>query len=425
MSGGLYRRKVLNNLEQPQWPDIKKGPPRFVKSKRHSPVDVGRTVMDADKYPETWGYQVLTNSKDITQKYGRRPHHTLVVDREFRPPPLGLEDTMPISRGRRPTVFGRINPGGGYFKAQNISANEVDGYLKEDERVSIGSLAPTYESPITFFEPSRQPVLARTLPSGGAVSAGRRAAQGKEVINVPSKVTITDKMVPIPVSAGFEYPFGAGGPFEVADVALERKHPALSIDAGSGTLQVFTPRELPIYEYTLPHVSERERARESAIALGFEIQERELRQTGTKRVKTDAGFESSYRSPIQADTLGLAVDRQTRSKPGRSGRVSAGRGPSARTGYEETLPTRGYRVRDPNRVKDVGFYQIPEASSSSGGQRTPTHGDVGISHKKKVGAELSRGSELVSSSARPQSGFSFEQGLSRAENFHYKPEALW
>lgn len=421
MSGGLYRRKVLNNIEQPQWPDIKKGPPRFVKSKRYSPVDVGRTIMDSDKYPETWGYQVLTNSKDITQKYGRRPHHTMVVNKEFRPPPVGLEDTMPISRGRRPTVFGRINPGGGYFKAQNTSANEVDGYLKEDERAVVGKLAPTYESPITFFEPTRQPALARTLPRSGPVSSGRRAVPGKEVINVPSNITLTENMPPVPVNAGFEYPFGAGGPFEVADVALERKHPALSIDAGSGTLQVFTPRELPIYEYTLPHVSERERLHEQARSISFEIQERKLRPTGLKGYSSDAGFETPYRSPIQADTLGMAIDRQTRPKPGKAGRVSAGRGPSAQGGFEAAQPTRGYRLRDDSRVVDVGFYQVPESASS--GRRAPDRGSESIRRKQKMGTELSRGSELISTTTGTRLGFSSEEGYAQASRYHYRPDA--
>jgi len=403
----IGRRKPLNMIEGPQYPDIKKGPPRFVKSKRIAKVDVGAVGMDAEKYPELWGFQVLTNSKDdITQRYGRRPHHTIVVDREFRPPYEPLEDIQPISRGRRPVTFGRINPGGGYFKAQNISSNQVDGFLKEDERVKPGALAPTYESPITFFEPTRQPVLAKKLPSRSA-KAGK-GVRRRDNLNPPMHITLTESMIPVAKHAGFEYPFGAGTPFEVADIELHRKRPELSIDAGTGTLQIFTPHELPIYEYVMPYVDQETRAGEAAQALMFEIEDRSLKATGLKGKAfggANAGFESEYRD--------YELDYRTnerRSKLNQTQRTSSGRRAASELA-EQSGPARARGHQARRLPPTTGFYQVPAKASGTYSFDDKIAQDF---RKSKVGVECVGGKSGLGNLT------SYYKPLNQGPSYHFK-----
>ena len=373
MSNMLVRRKPLNMIEQPQWPEIREGPPRFVKVKRTSKVDVGAIVMDADHYPELWGHAILTNSwNDNQTKYGTRPNHTLVVNKEFRPPVQDEEDIYPISRGKRPVVFGRINPGGGYVKAQNTSANQVDGWLKEDERVAEGSIAPTFESHVTFFEPSREPLLAKVMPDY-SVNA-RDYHQTKDEINPPMHITLDAKMPPVVLSAGLEVPFGAGTPFEVADLKLKRNHPELSIDAGSNTLQVFTPRELPIYEYTLPRTEEITAGRGS-MALTFPTFEYSLEQAGLSGGPISAGFESGYRE-YEMPIVPLI---ETPKLPAHQ------KGAGHKSTYSEPFEARKNYPEARRSMPSTGYYRIPDTAIGNktpddlGQARWKTRGKTGVS----------------------------------------------
>ena len=372
----LYGRpKPLNMIEQPQWPEIRKGPPRFVKAKRTNKVDVGSVVMDADYYPETWGHAVLTNSwTDNKTKYGQRPNHTTVVNEEFRPPPEDLEDLLPISRSKRQVVFGRINPGGGYTKSQNTSLAQVDGWLKEDDRVVEGSIAPTFESNITFFEPEREPLLAKVLPDY-SITAGEHHPT-KDEINPPMHITLDESIPPVYVHAGFEAPFGAGTPFEVTDLKLERKQPELSVSSRGNTLPVFTPRELPIYEYTLPQPGE-VTVREAARALTFPKMERDLEPVGPSlETPLTAGFESEYR-----EFKAPKVKQVSESKlPAHQ------RGAGYSSSYSEPVKDRKHHPEARRNLPATGFYRLPEAQI---GTRTPNdlgQGGWATRHQGKVTA---------------------------------------
>jgi hypothetical protein len=285
------RHKVLNQLEQPQWPEIRKGPPRWQSSKRTNKVDVGSVVMESDSYPETWGHAILTRSYTSGQdQYGRKPHHTMTVDEEFRPPTEQQEDLLPISRQKRPKVFGRINPGGGRTKAQNTSLNQVSGWLKEDERVVKGSIAPTFESPITFFEPPSQPDLSRVLPDY-SVTAGEKHTPIIS-LNPPMNIVLAKNIPPTEFGAGFLPKYPAGTPLEFYDITLRKTLPEISFVVPSNQLPLFEAFETPLLENNLPPVSYG--AGISAKAVGFEKFEFSLEEVGL-HPNVDAGFETPLR----------------------------------------------------------------------------------------------------------------------------------
>lgn len=405
MSNLHGRRKPLNMLEQPQWPEIREGPPRFISARRSRNVDVGKVMMDFDQYPELWGHNILTNSwNDNQTKYGKRPNHTLVVNKEFRPPPQDLEDLLPISRDRRPVVFGRINPGGGYTHAQNTSLAQVDGWLKEDERVMDGSIAPTFESHITFFQPEREPLLSRVLPDH-SISAGEHYPTRDE-IQPPMNITLDPSIPPVPIHAGFEYPFGAGTPFEVSDLKLNRNLPEISLNAGGNTLPVFTPRELPIYEYTLPRIGE-VTAGERSQALGFATFEYQLEEIGIHPT-LEAGFETPYRalerpivSPIERPNL-----------PAR--KVGSGRESKA-----GSCPTPDQRRHPEVRriLPRTGFYQIPESAKGINSPKDFGRDEWRSREQNKVGSrEMNR-----AQSGKGQMPYRFEPS---SPHFQQKSDAM-
>lgn len=267
-------------------------------------------MMDVENSPELWSDAVLTRSYDDNQtKYGSFPNHTRVVNEEFRPPPEDLEDLLAISRTRRPTVWGRINPGGGYTKAQNTSLNNVDGWLKDDDRATVGSIEPTFESHITFFEAPEQLDLTKVLPSY-SVSAGTKHSPRNE-IQPPMNIELNDNHPSIPVHSGFKPPFGAGTPLQVKDMELQRKYPEYSVYSGEIPISVFTPHELPIAEYTLPR-TEGLSAGHRGIALGFETLEYSLDERPA--IPVHSGFETGIRTNENLEAQ-REVARKTRNTP--------------------------------------------------------------------------------------------------------------
>lgn len=161
---GRGLKKPTNMLETPIFPDIKKGPPRFIWTKKHWVVDPGRTMTEVEHVPQLQEAAVLYQSYDYNSQhaYGKRPNYTAFVNKEFRPPLIERDDIMPLSRIPRPVAIPRINPGGAHasgnnaFADQNIDIPQVEKYLTN--RVKEGQIQPT------FFCPMDSPVDNSTLP---------------------------------------------------------------------------------------------------------------------------------------------------------------------------------------------------------------------------------------------------------------------
>lgn len=152
MTTSLGFKKPLNMLENPIYPDIRKGPPRFVWSRKNWKVDVGDTLKELGSDPQhSLNDAVLVQSRDYNRfRYGISSHKD-VVNKEFRPPLVTEEDLYSLTRVRRPAVVPRINPGtaeAGGYQAMNNHISEIDGYLTD--RVQEGILRPGYYCPISM-----------------------------------------------------------------------------------------------------------------------------------------------------------------------------------------------------------------------------------------------------------------------------------
>jgi hypothetical protein len=146
-------KKPLNLLENPIYPDIKQGPPRFRSAGKHWRVDEGRTLIDGNQdIPDFATNSVLIQSRDYNRQhaYGVSSHKD-VVNLEFRPPLITMEDSLPLSRLPRPITVPRINPGTAddtstRYTHQNNRPSEIHSYMTD--RVKNDEWRPTFFCPI-------------------------------------------------------------------------------------------------------------------------------------------------------------------------------------------------------------------------------------------------------------------------------------
>jgi hypothetical protein len=178
MSGyipGQGRKKPLNNLEAPVKPDIRKGPPRFVWTRKYWKVDTGRTQAQVEHTP-LQDAAILYQSRDYNKQhaYGKHASYNVFVNQEFRPPLIERDDILPLSRLPRPVVTdARINPGTAFSSGNNAFAdqqNMIQGIEKFiTNRVKEGQIRPTFFSPIDMpLDNSNLPDLSQKLPSTSA-----------------------------------------------------------------------------------------------------------------------------------------------------------------------------------------------------------------------------------------------------------------
>lgn len=203
-------KKPLNVLENPIQPEIKKGPPRFVWSRKHWTVDTGATIRDTEDNVQLIENAVLVQARDYnTTRYGQSSHRDY-VNLEFRPPLRTLEDSVPLSRLPREITVPRINPGSddGGYKGFNPQISEVSGYLTE--RVKNETWRPTFYAP-TLAKPqdnSVLPDLKFKIPPGPLESGYDNPYKGSEIrpdINYDYAPEVYDRLYPR-FDAGYEMP---------------------------------------------------------------------------------------------------------------------------------------------------------------------------------------------------------------------------
>ncbi len=172
-------KKPLNMLENPIYPDIKKGPPRFVNSKKHWNVDVGATLMETEKNTQLFEPAVLAQSRDYNKTVYGQSSHKDVVNKAFRPPlQTYYEDFGPLTRipTKVQAIIPHINPqtadfghGTAGYRSKNERISDVDKAITD--RISKGESRPTFYKPLEIpLNNSVLPNLQNKLPNISATS---------------------------------------------------------------------------------------------------------------------------------------------------------------------------------------------------------------------------------------------------------------
>ncbi len=233
-------RKPLNQLETPIYPDIRKGPPRFVWARKSWKVDTGRTMMQVEHIPNSIENATLFQSKSYGSQYayGKRPTRDVnTVNKEFRPPLIDRDDVLPLSRIPRPLVTPFINPGtahpdGSGFRDQNmmLPGNTVS-FLTD--RVKTGEMRPTHFCPLEMPEDnSVLPDLREKTPRTSA-SAGFVYPIASDVIPQMPEQVLSHKRFHPSVVSGIET-IHIDGPVDENRYRRATKNP-LHVSALSGT----------------------------------------------------------------------------------------------------------------------------------------------------------------------------------------------
>lgn len=135
-------KRPSNMLENPVLPNIKKGPPRFMNSRKHWVSDESMINGNEGHLPDSHLYQdaILLQSRDSSRiKYGISSHRDY-VNEDFRPPIETMEDREPLSRMPRDIVWGRINPQVDWYEPNNSTIGEAHKYFTN--RVKDPQIAP-------------------------------------------------------------------------------------------------------------------------------------------------------------------------------------------------------------------------------------------------------------------------------------------
>lgn len=342
-------------MEGPIYPDIRKGPKRFIWTKKTSKVDVGDTVMSFEDSPEYYDHFILARNYNENSQhlYGKRATYTTAVNDNFRPPLQDLEDISPISRLRAPHVFGRINPSGGYLK-QNTSLNNIDGFLLDEDRIREGAIRPILQTSVSFFgAPERELALDRNLPEY-SVSAGERYSRVDDIESQNPHYDLQETLPKTSVTAGFKEPFSLVSLPEDPHLQLETNLPIISVDAGQRFGARYEPEEIKMMDGTVRKVRDRE-AQEGHYHAGYrtdvsnfepiELTPEQIKESKKRSGTSHAGF---YHPRIQGPTDLIDESRITLGDNLPRHSVEAMGGPTL-PGEVVTL-SRGYDGREVQRV---------------------------------------------------------------------------
>ena len=171
---GAGLKQPMNLIEGPYYPEIQKGPPRFAWSRKHWTVDDGYINLNLEHNRQQIEPSILVQSRDYNKTIYGQSSHRDVVNKNFRPPLLTLEDRVPLSRIPRRPVRPRGNPstvsdGGGTttYTHQNGSLSNLQKHLTN--RIKSSQISPVYYLPSNkeHFQNSFQHphVLQRKIPA--------------------------------------------------------------------------------------------------------------------------------------------------------------------------------------------------------------------------------------------------------------------
>ena len=258
-------KKPLNNIENPVYPDIKKGPPRFVWSRKHWDVDTGATIRNTEPYTQFIEPAILAQSRDYNKTVYGQSSHKDIVNAAFRPPLQSYyEDIGPLSRvpATIETIIPHINPGtagheGGTsgYTARNQRISNVDKALTD--RIKAGEWRPTFYAPIEVpLDNSVLPDLEVKLPPISVHSGWNFPSYNTQ--ETPNIDLGEEKLQAIPIKTGFNSGVTIDGPRGIENYETYDNHPRYSVTAGINTpAEMNAPIELENLELsrTLPEYS--------------------------------------------------------------------------------------------------------------------------------------------------------------------------
>ncbi len=358
MSSGYFPgrglKKPTNMLQTPQFPNIKKGPPRFVWSKKHWQVDPGMVQKQVEHIPQLQEAAVLYQSYDYGSQhlYGKRPTYTAVVNKEFRPPLVDRDDLLPLSRIPRPTIIPRINPGGAHpsgnnsFADQNINLPDVGKYLTN--RVKEGQMRPTFFAPAMGDAPVDNSILPNLETNMPSYSAGAG-------YKFPSAADTT--MLPEGYGDSMVHRYDQFHPEQFSGIT------PITLNSGEGW---GSGRENFTLDYTNPQVS-------ATAGYGGDAARRHNKDGLTM---LDSNFELVYNKP----------------------QTSATAGNTTMVGSDSNPHTSGWGSRAQTRDNDL-YYNLPQRSATAGsttrGPQTTTPIDYQLETKIAGSRPATAGSKIT------------------------------
>jgi len=172
-------KKPTNMMQNPIYPDIRKGPIQFKNSGKYWKVDVGQTLLDTEPNTQIIEDAILAKSyRDNIDKYGQSSYQEKIT--VFRPPlQNAYEDFGPLNR--LPTKLHAITPyinpgtvtdgsGTTAFAAYNQTIQDVSRFIAD--KITTPSWRNTYHMPMeSAIDTSILPDLVTTIPSY-SVSSG-------------------------------------------------------------------------------------------------------------------------------------------------------------------------------------------------------------------------------------------------------------
>ena len=271
-------KKPHNIIQGPEYPFIQKELPRFVWAKKSWNVDVGNVLKNTETNLSSCEGSILAVSKDENKdRYGVKSY-TPKINKNFRYSLeyLKQENNLPLSRLPRPSVVGRINPGG-FIEARNNLNMDVSSMIT-DKRLNA-SVRPTFfykmDKTMSEIYNDKLPKLELKMPQVSAESGVNRILERFEGntslektkldfhnpqvqlhINPVGPYTM-DQETPLvdlqleqkirnaePISAGIHIPFNKYQETPLSDLQLGQKlttsaqtNPSVGIDMIDYTLQ--------------------------------------------------------------------------------------------------------------------------------------------------------------------------------------------
>lgn len=254
MVHGNGLKKPSNSLENPIYPDIKKGPPRFQWSRKHWEVDPGAVMRDTEPYTHFYSDSILAQSRDYNKTVYGQSSHKDVVNANFRPPLISYyEDIGPLTRvpATIHAIIPHINPGtadhGGYA-TKNERNSDITSFLSD--RVSGGQWRPTFYAPIEVPEDnSVLPDLEAKLPSISAHAGWEMKSYSEPA--PAQRVELGEETLSTPIFTRQTTDIKLDGPHGMENYTSSLNRPQVSATAGINN-PVLIDGETPI-DFDLQH----------------------------------------------------------------------------------------------------------------------------------------------------------------------------